>query len=148
MMQHAQSQDARVAVGADARTQADAQTPSRELVQDIQLVTGEGATQTNEQAANSVLSAFARANASLDGAAESLPAFVFPAGGGLLIFVGAALLTRGVLAKRQALRAMDPRVRALLALRRVMGKKLDISKEPSDAGDALGAAALAAMRGG
>jgi hypothetical protein len=56
------------------------------------------------------------------------------------MFVGAALLTRGMLSRRQAKEAMDPRERALLALGLWAGKAEHV-------GDMLGAKVLEKMRG-
>lgn len=109
---------------------------SRERVQDIRIETGEPRT---PEAQPALTQALEKADAKFDAATSHLPAWTFPAAGGLLIFIGAALLARGILAKRQALAELDPRARALLAL----GGKLSPNAHP---GDALGALALEKLR--
>jgi hypothetical protein len=90
----------------------------RAQVADLRVQTGEPEPQPT-MPTQLVQRADAAAERAIFQATQGMPAWTLPAVGGVLIFVGVALLTRGVLAKRAAKAAIDPRERAWAAVRRI-----------------------------
>jgi hypothetical protein len=81
-------------------------------------------TQAPLQATQIVQRADAAVERAIFRATDGLPDWSLPAAGGLLIFVGAALLARGVLARQAARAAIDPRVQAWAAVARVAPRRV------------------------
>jgi hypothetical protein len=79
-------------------------------------------------------------------ATEGLPSWTLPAAGAGLIFVGAALLTRGVLARRAARDALDPRERAWQRVRRLATRDELGAEGNADASQPFAGMGLVAMR--